>query len=90
MDYSNDSLVPGTDVNRRLDDIDNAWNHIFGRRIMVNMHPEEALVRIMMPYRWRKGNSILWGGCTRASDGSSSSEVSIAIELSGPVGPSTP
>ena len=43
----------------------NPWARVFGRRIMVNMHPEEALVRILMPYRWRKGPSILWGGATK-------------------------
>lgn len=46
----------------------NPWNRVFGRRIMVDMDPEEALVRILMPYRWRQtGPSILWGGCTKGA-----------------------
>ena len=47
---------------------DNPWNHIFGRRLKVDMDPEEALVRILMPYRGRgKGPNILWGGCTKGA-----------------------
>ena len=46
----------------------NPWDYVFGRRLVVDMHPEEALVRILMPYRGRrKGPNILWGGCTKGA-----------------------
>jgi hypothetical protein len=56
----------------------NPWKRVFGRRIMVDMDPEEALVRILMPYRGRRtGPSILWGGCTKGAPSLSGDPVDI-------------